>query len=109
MNQTQKYYLEQLIQLAKEYQISITFIETPKYEIVASDCNYLSAMDTYIRLAKDKNVPCIISEHTAKCLNNYTCETYVFDHTEPKYFLDAINLSYEGRVSFTRLLLSLRV
>lgn len=108
MNETQKYYLEQLIQLAKEYQISITFIETPKYEIVASDYNYLSAMDTYIRLAKDKNVPCIISEHTAKYLNN-TYKTYIFDHTEPKYFMDAIHLSFEGRISFTRLLLSLKV
>lgn len=107
MNETQKYYLLQLFQLAKEHQISITLVETPKYEIIASDHNYLAAMDVYTQLAKQENIPCIVSAQTAEYLRNSFCQTYAFNHGEPGYFTDALHLSYEGRNQFTKLLINI--
>lgn len=108
MNEIQKYYLLQLFQLAKENQLPVTLIETPKYEIVASDHNYLSAMSVYIQLAEQENIPCIISEQTARYLNISSCQTYTFNHSNPEYFIDALHLSYDGRILFTKLLINIK-
>lgn len=77
MNETQEYYLRQLIGLDREHDISVTLIETPKYNTVASDASYLSAMKKYVTLANQENAA---------------------------DFMDSIHLSYEGKVAFTDLL-----
>lgn len=106
MNDAQKHYLQQIIQLAQSYNISITFIETPKYITVASDNSYLSAMEKYIQFANDENIPYIISENTAHFITNIGPDSswYSFNHENADYFMDSIHLSYNGRVEFTEII-----
>lgn len=106
MNETQEYYLGQLIELARENNISVTLLETPKYNTVASDSSYLQAMEKYVAFANQENVSVILSENTSGYLKNtaYSAVSYHFDHKNAAYFMDSIHLSYEGRVAFTALL-----
>lgn len=106
MNETQEYYLRQLIRLASDNDIDITLIETPKYDTVVSNPSYLSAMEKYVQLADQENVSYIISEKTAHSLANTvpSSKYYMFNHENSEYFMDSIHLSYEGRIAFTKII-----
>lgn len=104
MNPTQKYYIRKLIQLAQEYHINLVFIETPKYETIANDESYLSAMNQYAQLLSEENTTYIVSENTQKKCQLSTAHSYSFNHCESSYYMDIMHLSYEGRVAFTNCL-----
>lgn len=109
MNQTQKYYLKEIIKLAREYSINLTFIETPKYEKVALDTSYLQAMSSYIQFAEEEHIPYIISNSTQSYITNTStllCTCYSFDIYESDNFMDAIHLSARGRIAFSKKLFS---
>ncbi len=108
MNEVQEYYIYQIIQLAQSHNISVSFIETPKYAVIACDDNYLSAMKTYVQLAEKENIPYLISENTARFLGNISPDSdyYTFCHENTNYFMDSIHLSYAGRVAFTEMISS---
>lgn len=106
MNEIQEYYIHQIIQLAQNNNISVTFIETPKYAVIASNDSYLSAMKKYVQLADQEKVPYLISENTAHFLGNISSASdyYAFCHENADYFMDSIHLSYDGRVAFTEII-----
>lgn len=101
MNSTQEYYIKELIRLAQEHHINLVFIETPKYESIANDVSYLTAMKQYAQLLSENNTAYIVSENTQqKCQLNEAL-SYSFNHSETRYYMDTMHLSYDGRVAFT--------
>lgn len=107
MNSTQKYYIKELIHLAKENNINVVFLETPKFETIAHADSYLSAMYTYTKLLDSEQTPYILTQTTRQS-NSFSPLTkyYNFDTTNHEYFMDAIHLSSYGREKFTELILS---
>ena len=98
MNSIQVEYLIKLIKLAKDNNINLTFIETPKYATVKNNESYLEAMEKYKDILDDLDVKYIVNSIEA---NN----TYSFLNDNPEYYFDNIHLSYKGRVAFTNVLL----
>ncbi len=98
MNATQVEYLYKLIKLAKDNNINITFIETPKYTTIKNEQTYLEAMEKYKDILDKQGVKYI----TNAIKTNYT---YDFSNDNPEYYFDNIHLSYSGRVAFTNTLL----
>ena len=98
MNSIQIKYLIKLIKLAKDNNINLTFIETPKYATVKNNESYLKAMEKYKDILDDLDVRYIVNSIEA---NN----TYSFLNDNPEYYFDNIHLSYKGRVAFTNVLL----
>lgn len=98
MNSIQVEYLIKLIKLAKDNNINLTFIETPKYATVKNNESYLEAMEKYKDILDDLDVRYIVNSIEA---NN----TYSFLNDNPEYYFDNIHLSYKGRVAFTNVLL----
>ena len=99
MNSIQVEYLIKLIKLAKDNNINVTFIETPKYATVKNNESYLEAMEKYKDILDDLDVKYIVNSIEA---NN----TYSFLNDNPEYYFDNIHLSYKGRVAFTNVLLN---
>lgn len=108
MNSTQKFYLTEIIALAQENDINIIFLETPKHIRVSSDASYLAAMCAYANFLNEEHIPYIVSENTWKNLiKSKYVYYYKFNTDDASYFMDAIHLSYQGRVQFTQVLLNL--
>ena len=101
MNSVQNYYINEIIYLAKEHNINLIFVETPKYETVANNSTYLSAMEQYAQILSNKQIEYIISENTQSKCGLAKTHSYSFDHSEVKYFMDTMHLSYAGRITFT--------
>ena len=98
MNSIQVEYLIKLIKLAKDNNINLTFIETPKYATVKNNESYLKAMEKYKDILDDLDVKYIVNSIEANI-------TYSFLNDNPEYYFDNIHLSYKGRVAFTNVLL----
>ncbi len=99
MNSIQEKYLIKLIKLAKENNINIIFIETPKYITVKNNGTYQEAMEKYKNILDEFDVKYIVN-------SNKTNNSYSFLNDNPEYYFDNIHLSYKGRVAFTNILLN---
>lgn len=99
MNSIQEKYLIKLIKLAKENNINLTFIETPKYITVKNNETYQEAMKKYKNILDEFDVKYIVN-------SNETNNSYSFLNDNPEYYFDNIHLSYKGRVAFTNVLLN---
>ena len=93
INEEQKKAVGDIVTLCKENDIEVVFIETPKSQVVMRDLNYRSIMESYRELLDDQGVQYISSED------------YKFDYDNSYNFIDAIHLSYQGRVNFCENLL----
>lgn len=92
IDSTQKEALLSIIQLCKENNINLYFVEVPKYYT-------LSEADYYIRLREElENV--VAGEPIIKASD------LSFDNTNPLYYQDLFHLSAEGRRIYTKMLLS---
>lgn len=99
MNSIQEKYLIKLIKLAKENNINLAFIETPKYITVKNNETYQEAMKKYKNILDEFDVKYIVN-------SNETNNSYSFLNDNPEYYFDNIHLSYKGRVAFTNVLLN---
>ncbi len=90
LNEAQVGAIKAVIALAKEKDMNITYIETPKYATMFSD-------DTYLILKKDM-VQLLDSMETSYIL----AEDIPFDCKEASYFQDLIHLSFDGRQAYTQ-------
>ena len=103
MNPIQKEYLVKILDLARDNNIPITFIETPKYIKTSRYKDYQRAMDLYKQLLISEGIPYIVN-----CDNDVNTEvTYLYDNGASSNFMDMIHLSYDGRVKFTEALCEL--
>lgn len=108
MNPIQQEYLNKLIKLANENEINIVFIETPKFENVTLDDSYINAMEEYIAVLDDKQVPYILSSTLAEQVMAAPLAVYEFDSSNAEYYMDTIHLSSHGRRIFSEKISSIR-
>ena len=82
-----------IVELAEEYGITLYFLETPKYERMYRDADYLELYEGCRReaesLAEEADVHLVLSE------------TLDFDNADPECFQDLIHLSTKGRTAYT--------
>lgn len=93
INEEQKKAVGDIVTLCKENDIEVVFIETPKSQVVMRDLNYRSIMESYRELLDEQGAQYVSSED------------YKFDYDNSYNFIDAIHLSYQGRVNFSENLL----
>ena len=93
INEEQKKAVGDIVTLCRKNDIDVVFIETPKSRVVMEDKNYKSIMKSYRELLDEQGVQFVSSED------------YEFDYDNSYLFIDAIHLSYQGRVNFCENLL----
>lgn len=102
LNATQMQAIREMIAVAKENGIKITFLETPKYETVAENEYYLNQMQVFVTLLEEEGAACILSETTAQSIDSGPyADVYVFDSTDAGNYIDLLHLSSDGRRNFT--------
>lgn len=100
INDIQREAIMSIVQIARENQIRIIFIETPKYATAVQDNNYLELMRQYLELLDELQCEYLLSSETAKQLQ-MVGKTVRFDSENPVYFADSMHLSSEGRRTYT--------
>ncbi len=86
---------QKIIKLAQENNMSLLFVETPKYTKMYTDEREGAYPQLYRMCAE------LVKEAGAK---TYLAEETAFDFTEAAYFQDLIHLSSEGRVLYSQML-----
>ena len=89
---------KKILELAEDHGIRVCFIETPKYERMYQDADY---MGLYEECTKEVRK---LTEADVKDTSLILAEELGFDFSEPACFQDLIHLSTEGRTLYTRLL-----
>ena len=103
MELSQKEAIESMIQLCKDHNIDLCFVETPKFEKVVYDDAYQNAMKEYVGLLQKYAVSMFLSRTTADSLTDKSgVIEYNFKHYNAENFVDTIHLSYMGRLEFTK-------
>lgn len=85
---------EKILKLAKDHGIRVCFIETPKYERMYKDADYLELYEACTKKVRE------LTDEASMLL----AEKLEFDFGNPAYFQDLIHLSTEGRTLYTKLL-----
>ena len=86
---------ERIVELAKEYDIELLFIETPKYEKLLKDTregSYMELLEAMTGWAEKANAPYLLAE------------SFAFDHADGANFQDLIHLSGAGRKIYCKML-----
>lgn len=86
---------DRIAELAKEYDINLLFVETPKYEKLLTDTRegcYMDLLKEMIAWAEKVNAPFLLAE------------SFDFDHTDGANFQDLIHLSGQGRKAYCEML-----
>ena len=84
---------DRIVELAKEYDINLLFIETPKYEKLLTDTRegcYTDLLNEMIAWAKASGAEYLLAEN------------FEFDHAKGSNFQDLIHLSVEGRTDYCK-------
>lgn len=98
IQETQMEGYKKILELAEDHGIRVCFIETPKYERMYQDADY---MGLYEECTKEVRK---LTEADVKDTSLILAEELGFDFSEPACFQDLIHLSTEGRTLYTRLL-----
>lgn len=98
IQETQMEGYKKILELAEDHGIRVCFIETPKYERMYQDADY---MGLYEECTKEVRK---LTEADVKDTSLILAEKLGFDFSEPACFQDLIHLSTEGRTLYTRLL-----
>ena len=100
--------IREIVDFCRRNDVQLAFIETPKYQSVV-DSRYVSIMESYGALLDSLHVPYYLSEETANKLLRETPSENVtvvpFNSSNPKFFLDYIHLSSDGRREYSRSLM----
>ncbi len=108
MNKNQVDGLNQIIEICKEKNIELLFLETPKFISINEDEVYNMLMREYVHFLSDRNVSMILFEKTKDkvkdIIDDELVYSYKFDDNNPQYYLDLYHISYEGRQELTKVL-----
>lgn len=112
IQETQVEGYERILKLAREHGIKVCFIETPKYERMYQDADYMelyeACVDKVSELTGAKALTFGEEKETTGADRKDTgiilAAELGFDFTEPASFQDLIHLSAEGRTLYTRFL-----
>jgi len=107
VNQDQLQYLIRLIQLCRDNEIPVTFIETPKYAETMKSKSYLFLLKQYLSILDQYYADYYLVDDSVRALGVQMDNTQVinFDCQDLKYFSDAVHMSTEGKKAFTRALI----
>ena len=86
---------DKIVELAKEYDINLLFIETPKYEKLLTDSregSYSDLLEEMVAWAEKAKAPYLLAEE------------FDFNHAEGANFQDLIHLSGQGRKNYCEML-----
>lgn len=109
INVVQLEYLRKLINITKKNNINIIFIESPKYDRMSNNQDYISAMKQYIYYLNEENIDYVLCDLTWNLTGqNAEVKRYLFDNSKSDYFVDNGHLSYLGRKEFTKQLINLQ-
>ena len=89
MHPEQKEGIQRIIDLSKENNINLIFVETPKYNTIQSYEPYMNAMQQYMEYLDKEGTRYILAEDI--CIDN----------SDASLFMDQVHLSSEGRREFT--------
>lgn len=102
--------INDIIDICRNKNKELVFLETPKYYIINNDSVYIQIMKEYAQLLSDRGVKMILYEKTfnkiADVVDREIIETYDFDDENPLYYLDLYHISYEGRQVLTKTLVN---
>ncbi|HNX15126.1 MAG TPA: hypothetical protein PK854_10640 [Oscillospiraceae bacterium] len=99
--------LFEIIQLCRENNIKLVFVEAPKYLKIVKNKTYRVIMKEYMTLLAAENVQMIVTDQTfstyleMKDTKLSLIKTYEFDSSNATYFQDLIHLSTAGREAFS--------
>ena len=100
LNEAQVEGYRRLVALAEEYDLNLYFLETPKYERMYADEDYLELYGLCLETVRG-----LEKEWSGKGSFRIICaEDLDFDSSDAGYFQDLIHLSAAGRTEYTRLL-----
>lgn len=86
---------DRIVELAKEYDINLLFIETPKYEKLLTDTRegcYMDLLEEMTAWAEKRNASYLLAD------------AFAFDHEDGANFQDLIHLSGQGRKTYCQML-----
>ena len=92
--------LIKIIELCKQNEINLIFLETPKWYKVCENKRYQDMMKEYISILDKNDVNFSLSSKTAECLNYINCNIIDFDSENPQFFLDMVHMSSDGREEY---------
>lgn len=103
---------EKILKLAKDHGIRVCFIETPKYERMYRDPDYMELYEACVEkiqeLTEEVNLPFEENKRAVEAdaadSGIILAEELGFDFSAPACFQDLIHLSTEGRTLYTKLL-----
>jgi len=100
--------IREIVGFCRQHGIELAFIETPKYQTMV-DSRYLTIMESYGALLDSLQVPYYLAEETAKKMPQGAISENVtvvpFNSSDPKFFLDYIHLSSDGRREYSKALM----
>ena len=107
VNPAQRNAIIKIINLCRENNINLTFIETPKYLATHNSKKYQTVMKEYLDIMNEHNTNCIMSSYTlqkihAEKSDNIT--SYDFELDNMDYYSDYVHLTPAGSVAFTNIL-----
>lgn len=95
LNSFQMTELDKLVTLAKQKDINICFVETPKTPLARGNMIYINSMKEFTSFCLDRNVSTILM-----------CEDDIINKYDISYFADVLHLSTKGRIEFSQYLLN---
>lgn len=104
LNYLQMEYLMKLVELARENDTSVVFLEIPKYGSVMEDEGYLRLSQKMKDMLNKEDVYCIMIENGE---SRDSSEEIDFPIYKSKNYADLIHLSSEGKKSFTETLVEI--
>lgn len=91
--QNQREAVQALIENARKHGTSVVFLETPKYQTVMENEDYIRAMEAYCALLEEEGVAYVLADDLCPEISLMT-----------ENFSDTIHLSSQGRVTYTKAL-----
>ena len=107
INPAQRDAIIKIINLCRENNINLTFIETPKYLATHNSRKYQIVMKEYLDIMNEHNTNCIMSSYTLQKIHadkSDNVTSYDFELDNLDYFGDYVHLTAAGSVAFTNIL-----
>ena len=106
-NDEQVEYIGKMIQLCRDNDIDLTFIETPKYISYAVSREYMARIYKFALILEEENAEYYLSSASKELLPSSAELTHMlgtvnFDNYNRSNFIDYIHLSPSGRTTYTK-------
>lgn len=106
-NDEQINYIRKIIQLCRDNDIELTFIETPKYISYGISSEYMARIYKFALILEQEKTEYYLSDVSNKAMPVDSELKYIkgiveFDNSNAENFIDPIHLSPSGRIAYTK-------